>query len=371
MSNIKHLKCLSAVKSMSSIRHLTPAAFPGNHCPMHTALSVGSRIRGISTLVIGTAECGYYSRNVPLASLYADEGFHWVYVLDSKEVVFGCRDGLIKAIREMDKAGARVILLLATCVPELIGEDIDGICRELQPQIHARLVHSPLGNFKCGSYQPGYWKTLLALGEMTEKTSRKSKTVNILGRSALEEHISKPQLIAALERKTVALRHLAPDSGLEDFIQAGDAQINLVFSPFLAPLAQRMEQEHDIPFFSLHDIYDVCEIKAIYERISRHLEIELGLEFAEQYEETALFQERIKSKAAGAQYIGAQVGAVQPLPVSAYLSALGMSPIMVHMEEFYPSDAYWRDRIVGMGGNPLICLMANERADKGVDIFSW
>ena len=160
MTGIQHLKCLSAVKSMKTIHPLTPAAFPGNHCPMHTALSLGTRIKGVSTLVIGTSECGYYSRNIPITSPYADQSLHWTYILDSKEVVFGFRDGIINTIREMDAAGAKIILLLATCVPELIGEDIDSICYEIQPRIKARLLHIPLGNFKCGSYQPGYWKTL-------------------------------------------------------------------------------------------------------------------------------------------------------------------------------------------------------------------
>jgi hypothetical protein len=39
---------------------------------------------------------------------------------------------------------------------------------------------------------------------------------------------------------------------------------------------------------------------------------------------------------------------------------------MVHIEEFYPSDAYWRERLVGMDENPLVCLMVNEQADKEV-----
>lgn len=70
MNDIKHLKCLSAVRSMAAVRQLTPAAYPGVHCPMHTALALAANIRGVSTLLIGTAECGYYSRNVPLSSPY-------------------------------------------------------------------------------------------------------------------------------------------------------------------------------------------------------------------------------------------------------------------------------------------------------------
>jgi nitrogenase molybdenum-iron protein alpha/beta subunit len=275
MNDIKHLKCLSAVRSMTAVRQLTPAAFPGVHCPMHTALALASKIRGVSTLLIGTAECGYYSRNVPLSSPYGEEALHWNYVLDSKEVVFGFRKGLMEAIREMDKAGARLILLLSTCVPELIGLDMESICHEMQTEVKAMLIHLPLGNFKCGGYEPGYWKTLLAMGKTIEKSGSKGMTVNVLGRSALEEHVPMPHLIALLERQDVPLRFLAPDSSLDDFISSGDARLNLVLSPFMEPLAQWMAKEHDIPFASLHDVYNVREIENTYSQIGQHLGLEM------------------------------------------------------------------------------------------------
>ncbi len=45
----------------------------------------------------------------------------------------------------MDEAGARLILLLSTCVPELIGLDLESICHEMQPEVKAMLIHLPWG----------------------------------------------------------------------------------------------------------------------------------------------------------------------------------------------------------------------------------
>jgi nitrogenase molybdenum-iron protein alpha/beta subunit len=366
MNDIKHLKCLSAVRSMTAVRQLTPAAFPGVHCPMHTALALASKIRGVSTLLIGTAECGYYSRNVPLSSPYGEEALHWNYVLDSKEVVFGFRKGLMEAIREMDKAGARLILLLSTCVPELIGLDMESICHEMQTEVKAMLIHLPLGNFKCGGYEPGYWKTLLAMGKTIEKSGSKGMTVNVLGRSALEEHVPMPHLISLLERQDVPLRFLAPDSSLDDFISSGDARLNLVLSPFMEPLAQWMAKEHDIPFASLHDVYNVREIENTYSQIGQHLGLEMAQEFAGQRKEAKKAQKAAAAQLKSLQYISANLGTVQPLPLSAYLSDLGMSPIMIHLAEFYPSDTQWKEILTGRDINPIICLMLNEQADKQI-----
>ncbi|MDR1205605.1 MAG: nitrogenase component 1 [Peptococcaceae bacterium] len=368
MTDIRHLKRLAAVQSMNGVGPLTPAAFPGNHCPMHTALGLGTRIKNVSTLVVGTAECGYYSRNLPLASPFPEreQGLHWTYVLDGREVVFGFRDGLISAVKEMDAAGAKVILLLITCVPELIGEDIESVRREIQPQISARLLYIPLGNFKYGSYQPGYWQTLLAMGKLIKKTARKTGTVNILGRSPGEDHIPRPELIALLARHHIPLRFIAPDASIEDFAAAGGARMNLVLSPFLEPLAEWMREEHGVPFFSLHSVYDADEIRGAYRSVGELAAIETDIVFQEAYRQAKKLQEAAKSLFGGKCYIGANIGAIQPFPLAAYLSGLGLSPVMLNTEDFYPSDKAWKDRLVRQNENPVLCLLLNEQADGAV-----
>lgn len=366
MNDIKHLKCLAAVRSMTAVLQLTPSAFPGVHCPMHTALSLAAKIRGLSTLIIGTEECGYYSRNVALSSPYREEALHWSYLLDSKEVVFGFRKGLIEAMKEMDAAGAKVILLIATCVPELIGEDIESICYEIQPELKAKLIYLPFGNFKCGGYEPGYWKTLLALGKIIEKTGSKGETVNILGRSALEEHVPMPQLIVFLKRQGVPMRFLAPDSSLDDFVSAGDARLNIVLSPFMAPLAEWMAKEHGMSFISLHDVYNVGDIEYAYTQIGQQLGLEIRHVFAGRMKEARKIQKAAAMKLKNLRYISANVGTVQPLPLSSYLLFLGMDPIMIHMAEYYSSDTQWKEKLTGQDSNPIICLMLNEQADKQI-----
>lgn len=169
MEELKHLKHLSSVKTNAGVKFLTPAAFPGNHCPMHTALALSSRVKGMSTLVVGTPECGTYSRNI-VSGIKSEEGeLHWTYILDSNEVVFGCRRGLIRTIKEMDKSGAKAIMIILTCVPEIIGEDIEGIVHEMQPEVSAQLTFVLMAHFKCNSYPSGYWKTLVAFGNLMKK----------------------------------------------------------------------------------------------------------------------------------------------------------------------------------------------------------
>lgn len=363
MSKLAHLKHLSATKSMNGIALLTPAAFPGSHCPMHTSLSLAVHILGVSTIVIGTPECSYYSRNIPLSAEHRDSAFHWTYILDSKEIVFGCRKGLTDAVLEMDKAGAKAILLISTCIPELIGEDVESLCNELQPKVNAALIHVSLGNFKCGGYEPGSWKTLFAFRKLIRQEAAPDGTVNVLGRSKDDDHSPLPLLLRQLEELDVSLRYIGPESALDDFVTAGQARLNLILSPFFDQLGEWMKQKLSIPGVNLHDVYSADEIRTAYIQVGKHLGLDLEPGFLEQYRESRRMEKQAIKKAAGLRYISATIGALQPLPLSLYLSSMGMSPILVHMEEFYASDAFFKEALLARGENPSICLMLNPDAD--------
>ncbi|WP_353095137.1 nitrogenase component 1 [Tissierella praeacuta] len=363
MKKLKHLKRLSAIKTNAGVKFLTPAAFPGNHCPLHTTLGLSSNIKGMSTLVVGTSECGTYSRNLISQSKNKDGELHWMYILDSNEVVFGCRKGVIQAIKDMDKAGAKSIMIILTCVPEVIGEDIEGIVHEIQLDIKAKLTFVLVGHFKCNSYPSGYWKTLLAFGNLMEKSQASSNIVNVLGRSPEEEHIPMPELLTALEKRGFQLRMLAPKSDIKDFIESPNAILNLVISPFMNPMAEMMQNKYQIPFISLHEFYDVCEINSLYESVAEKLCISWDNEFDEVRQEAIELQNQVKNIFSGVNYISTHVGALDPLPLVLYLDQFNMNPILLHLDEFYPDDRKWAKVINEKGHNPMICHMVNDDAD--------
>ncbi len=364
MSGFAHLKRLSSVKSNAGVQFLTPAAFPGNHCPMHTALALSAKVKGMSTLVVGTPECGTYSRNIIRRSRNKEGGLHWMYILDAKEVVFGCREGLIQAIREMDRAGAKAIMVILTCVPEVIGEDAEGIIHELQPELEARLAYVTMGHFKCNSYPSGYWKTLATFTAFMEPAEAPSPdTVNVLGRSPGEEHIPMPALLQSLEKRGFRLRFLAPGTDFEEFQKAPDARLNLVLSPFMNRLAEEMQRTLGIPYVSLHEIYAPNDIDDLYQSVADTLEISWGGELMEEREQALLHEQQIRELLEGASCILGHIGAMMPLPLALYLHRLGLKPLLLHMEEFFPDDRKWAKKLAAEGLNPLICHMVNEPAD--------
>lgn len=366
MNELTHLKRLSAVKTNAGIKFLTPAAFPGNHCPLHTALALSSNVKGMSTLVVGTAECGIYSRNVIYKSEHRDSGLHWMYVLDANEVVFGCRRGLMEAICSMNKAGARAIMLILTCVPEVIGEDMEGIIHELQTKIDAQLSYVQMGHFKCNSYPSGFWKTLEAFGGLMKPSQTSSNVINVLGRSPVEEHIPMPIILEELIKKGFKLRMLAPKSNMQDFIAAPEARLNLVLSPYMNPLAERMRAEFGISYVSLHETYSVTQIDALLERLADELSLEWNGVFAEKRNEALALELKAKEVFREVSYVTTPRNTLMPLPLASYLAGFQMKPLLLHMEEFYPSDRQHAKELLAKNINPLLCHMVNDKIDAAV-----
>ncbi|SHI14715.1 Nitrogenase molybdenum-iron protein, alpha and beta chains [Sporobacter termitidis DSM 10068] len=360
MTSLGHLKRLSAVRSSAGVKFLTPCAFPGSHCPLHPALALAGNIRGLSSLVIGTPECAVYSR-VVLPKAQGD--LHWTYVLDAHEVVFGCRKGLMDTLQKMDQAGAKAVLLLGTCVPDLIGEDIEGLVREMQPRLSARLISVMTGHFKCNSYPSGSWKTLKAIGALMAPREVRPRVVNVMGRSPDETHIPMPPLLRALLERGFTLRCLAPGSALEDFLEAPDAAASLVLSPFTDPLAADMEQSFGTPAFRLYDIYDPAEIGALHAAVAQRLGIEWDNALDDERPALLSLQEQAAKRLGGLRYVCAHTGPLGALPMAAYLAALGMEPLLLHLEEFWPGDKRWTELLNARGYDPPVCHMVNSDSD--------
>lgn len=364
MITISHLRYLSAVKSMKAIQAVTPAASPGNHCPMHTALNIAVRVEGLSTLVVGMPECSFYSRNIPTVAAKDKTSLHWTYVLDSKEVVFGCREGIISAIQELDAHGIKAILIIGTCIPELIGEDVESICYEMESLCSAKLVYLPVGHFKCGSYQPGYWKTFLALGKLAPSIDRKSNIVNILGISKEKKFSVIPEIMKIFDENNIKLRFISLGSTMEDFLCLGDAIVNINFSPYTVPLANYIAQEHMIPSFNMQAMYSEKDISSAYSELEHLLKIDI-LESQKVYKKKLLgLEQELILRKKETNYIMANIGEIQPLPLAAYLKDFHGNPIMIAMEEFYPSDTNWRKILLEKDADPIICLLLNEIEDQ-------
>lgn len=355
-----HLKKLSTVQSNKGVHFLTPSAFPGSHCPMNAAARLAGSIQGLSSLVIGTQECAYYSRLVLREPYGKDGALHWMYVLDANEVVFGCREGLGKALAEMDQAGAKAILLIVTCLPDLIGEDMEAIVYELHPKLGASLIPISVPHFGCNGYPSGIWRTLEAIGGIMQRQAVIPRSVNLLGLQPAAS--SNAPLLRALSDAGVTLRFLGPDSSMNEFLLAPDAVLNIVLSPYMTPLANRITKDFGTPFVCLHDRYGIGDIDMAYSHIGEKLGLDWGDVFTDGRNALLTAQKNADGQLRGLDFFATD-STIDPVPLSAYLGTLGMKPLLLHIEEFYQEDRHWAQVLHAQGSDPWICHQVNDLAE--------
>ncbi|MBW4629173.1 MAG: nitrogenase associated protein N [Brasilonema octagenarum HA4186-MV1] len=183
--------------------------------------------------------------------------------LFESDIVMGASEKLKGMIKEADQSfHAKVMFVVGTCAADIIGEDIQGLCNNIQPQVNAKLVPILAGGFRGNAYD-GLEMGLEALlpfikKRQTKRRGRKPRIVNII---APQANVN-PTWWADLHWVTQTLKSLrikvqtvfSHNSSFAELEQAGDATANILLSHDVGyKFARKMQQTHDIPLI-LDDI---------------------------------------------------------------------------------------------------------------------
>ncbi len=361
----KFLNRLSEINNNTGIKFLHRAACPGSHCPMHMALSTLRSMKGVSSLVVGMAECGYYSRFVAVSPYGKNGELHYVYELDSNEVVFGCRKGVKNALIQMSREGAKVILIILTCVPALIGEDMESIIDELESEIEAKVVFIDSAHFKRNGYQSGLSDTLEQLVTLTKIPDRSGtgKQINILGFARGNEFDYFKEIL--IENGYI-VEEYPHGISMEQLNNLAAGQVNIVMNTKMLKAAKMLVKKHKIPYICMADRYTVEDIAGGYQEIFDVLNIkdtkdlQKGKNILEEYITAA---EKLKS----ISFIGT-CPEFDTLPVTLFLTTLGMIPELLHVEEYNENSNSYKAAIHTLGQDPYITYITDNR--KVIEVFT-
>lgn len=360
------LNRLSDINNNTGIKFLHRAASPGSHCPMHMALATIGNIAGVSSLVVGMAECGYYSRFVARSPYGKNGELHYVYVLDKNEVVFGCRQGVMDALLQMGKEGAEVIVVILTCIPALIGEDMEAIIQELESMMTTKVVFIDGAHFKRNGYQSGLSNTLEQLiGIIDRNPVKDNKSINIFGVARGEEYLL---LKGIIKDKGYKINEYIHGFSMEDLHHTVEASLSIVFNSKMLKAAKALQRQGGIPYVSLAGSYIPSEIAESYNEISKMLSFEES-ELKQLLSSKELLEvsvKEMKEKTSPASFI-ATYPELNTLPVTMLLCEAGMIPDLLHIEEFDEESSYYKEKILEKGQDPYIAYITNE--EKTIEAF--
>lgn len=179
--------------------------------------------------------------------------------LFESDVIMGASDKLKRLIKEADQTfGNKVIFVLGTCAADIIGEDLEGICRDMESEVNAKLIPIMAGGFRGNSYD-GLDLGFNSLLPFIKKSDVKiEKSVNIIAPQgninptwwADLDWVKDTLNILGIKVQTV----LAKDISIDDLENAGMASANIILSHDVGyQFAEEMRETHGIPLI-LDDI---------------------------------------------------------------------------------------------------------------------
>ena len=356
MYKLDILNRLSEINNDKDITSLSHAIFPGTHCPLFGVALTASYINNLALVVVGTSECTYYTKNF---AYHRQHGRDKVYslALDEKDVVFGAQNKVEKAIKDIIQIeNPEAIMIVTTCVPELIGEDYSSIEFSLQNEIDIPVFVVNTEHFKCNSHIPGMSRALKSLSSVMENSKVKDG-VNILWHR--QKNVENTELVKILNENNVKINTVIPSKcSIDDIKSCTKSKLNIVTDMIALDLAETMKSKFDMDYIYFDKHMDKSTIKENYKKLSKILNINIENILEEQEKEYDILFEECKNILQGKKIIYGNTP-MMALETVDFLNELGLEPVFIQLRELYDQDNKFRENLLNKGYNPYISRIAN------------
>ncbi len=209
-----------------------------NYCSFIGAYEVFSMFRGIVPIVHGPVGCisSYYSTRIATRLDEKLKPLPFSTCMDNNDVIFGAVEKLEKTIKEVDQLyHPKLIVILTTCVSDMIKEDIDSLTRRLKAEVNADLIYLYSGGISCKGFRDGAndaFRVLMNYIKDKNTSSRRNpKSVNLFLRR-VNGKISDNQDLLEIKRM-LAVNGIKVNTVVrvgttyEELLQIPDAEANI------------------------------------------------------------------------------------------------------------------------------------------------
>ena len=351
------LNRLSRVQTIKDIPQLTTALFPGTHCPLMGAAMIAGGIKDCLLIIVGTDECSYYTKSLTLSERYGGINGRCVsVVLNSHDVTFGSVESTHKAFKEIvAEYQPKCVMLVTTCVIEVIGDDYDAIAEELTKQYSIPVMAVHTEHFKCEDHFPGFERAITACQSIMQPQEGDG-SVNVLGQRFGD--FADTELYALLTKSSVKIGVQLPSGCTSDDIRhAPAAKVNIVVNDIALPLAQAMQEQYNIPYVYFNRFAAPEKILQAYQHLFAYLELPLPAEVNTKFDECKALEQKTLPVVQGVPYIFGNTQ-YDCFELNNYLCRLGLVPQLIQSNKL--RQEHFED-IKGILAttDPYVCKAAN------------
>lgn len=348
---------LSNIKNDKDIKTLSKAQFPGPHCPLFGAIMTASYIEDLVLLVIGTEECTYYGKDFAMMRQQGNDNMYSA-VLEQDDITFGCEEELKEILLKIDREDKpNAIMVITTCVVELVGEDVSSILYSMRNKLEAKLLVVKTEHYKCNSHIEGMERAYSQLALLMNDGKVKKDTVNILGFKY--EGIENTELYKILKDNNINIGMTIPTKlTIEKIQEATNACLNIVVDSTAIGLAKEMKEKFDVEYIVFKNGLDFQHIVESYKKIGKILNINIKDIIEKKYKEAIQKVNDLKKKLMGKSFIYGNTP-FDSFRFTEFLVELGMTPKVVQVREYSSIYDEIRERLLNKNINPYITRMAN------------
>lgn len=357
------VKRLSQIVDGTDIHELQPCIYPGGHCPLFGVHMTLGNISGVTMLIIGTADCGFYTYKT--MNNFSGTRRHKAQircaVLEESDVINGCEKDLTKILIRLDRdPDTRLIVVVTSCVIELTGEDISGIVNSLTCSTPISVVKTE--NFKTADYLEGVEQALTSVTYLLKPLPTIPKSFCMLGprlRSGMGNRI----IQRLIKDKFTLVAELPYNADIETINRLPEVSFTLVTDKTALGLGRRLYREFGIPLVDLSPSPFWQDIQIAHEELSRitGYSYDKDLQAAEKRIETLRLQLEPLCKEKRF-IIGNSSGS--PFATACLITEIGGEIELILARNIYERDREFKDKLLERGQNPLVAKNANLAALK-------
>ena len=327
-------------------------------CLLLPAMGIMASFPNSVVLMHGASGCGS-SAHASNAAVRAGNTQRWgaakdavwaTTALNEQEIIGGGEDKLIAAIRELDRRlKPDIIFVVAGCVPGIIGDDINGVAAQLQPEIGAKLLPVHCEGFKTKIWATAYDAIYHAVGQVMLKNAAslpveklEKPLINLfnVGSMGRVDEVELERLLQALGFETNIFPVFAKT---ENIFRLTQASLSISTCPTHDDyLLQYLEEKFHVPYLFKHMPIGIRNTGEWLRGVGEHFGIQAKVEAFIAEEEAELNAALAELKPA---FVGKKVfvsaGEFRSLSTAILLAELGFDVVAVrayHHDEFADSE---------------------------------
>lgn len=266
---------------------------PMGSCSLFGASKVFSGIRDAVVLQHSVIGCHWGSLNFHCTNTHNNIK-QFSTVIYEENVINGGINLAEKGIREIEELypDVNAIFIISGCVPNIIGDDIDGLLYDIQS--NKFIVHCQSPGYT-GNYHSGIEKAFECLYELVCDTDKSNlPMINIIGITADDPYVGNDIVyLRKILGSKVKINCSTNDCTVDEIKNMSSSWLNVVFG-YGESLAKKIEKFHNIPYVEAAYPYGVQGMVDFLEL----LESKLGVDFSDEIKEIEAAGENIVKKAA-------------------------------------------------------------------------